>query len=84
MRAVSQILGGQVIAIDGKVVRQSQDGGIGKAATDMVGAWATANHLVLGQIKVDEKSKEVLYERSQSRKSIIRSPSMPIIRSCGR
>ncbi len=59
MRAVSQILGGQVIAIDGKVVRRSHDGGIGKAAIDMVSAWATANHLVLGQIKVDEKSNEI-------------------------
>jgi len=59
MRAVSQILGGQVIAIDGKVVRRSHDRGIGKAAIDMVSAWATANHLVLGQVKVDEKSNEI-------------------------
>jgi predicted transposase YbfD/YdcC len=59
MRAVSQILGGQVIAIDGKVVRRSHDHGIGKAAIDIVSAWATANHLVLGQVKVDEKSNEI-------------------------
>ena len=51
IRAVSEILGGQVIAMDGKVVRRSQDKGIGKAAIDMVSAWATANHLVLGQVK---------------------------------
>jgi len=25
----------------------------------MVSAWATANHLVLGQMKVDEKSNEI-------------------------
>jgi predicted transposase YbfD/YdcC len=59
MSAVSQIIGGQVIAIDGKVVRRSHDKGIGKAAIDMVSAWATANHLVLGQVKVDEKSNEI-------------------------
>jgi predicted transposase YbfD/YdcC len=59
MMAVSEILGGQVIALDGKVVRRSQDKGIGKAAIDMVSAWATANHLVLGQVKVDEKSNEI-------------------------
>jgi predicted transposase YbfD/YdcC len=57
--AVSQLVGGQVIAIDGKVLRRSHDKGIGKAAIDMVSAWATANHLVLGQVKVDEKSNEI-------------------------
>jgi predicted transposase YbfD/YdcC len=57
--AVSQLVGGQVIAIDGKVLRRSQDKGIGKTAIDMVSAWATANHLVLGQMKVDEKSNEI-------------------------
>ena len=30
-----------------------------KAAIHMVSAWATANHLVLGQVKVDEKSNEI-------------------------
>ncbi len=59
MNAVSQIIGGQVIAIDGKVLRGSQDKGIGKAAIDLVSAWATANHLVLGQMKVDQKSNEI-------------------------
>ena len=57
--AVSEIIGGQVIAIDGKVLRRSHDKGIGKAAIDVVSAWATANHLVLGQVKVDEKSNEI-------------------------
>jgi predicted transposase YbfD/YdcC len=56
---VSEVVGGQVIAIDGKVLRRSHDKGIGKAAIDMVSAWATANRLVLGQVKVDEKSNEI-------------------------
>jgi predicted transposase YbfD/YdcC len=59
MTAVSERLGGQVIAIDGKVVRRSHDQGIGQAAIDMVSAWATANRLVLGQVKVADKSNEI-------------------------
>ena len=59
MNAVSEVVGGQVIAIDGKVLRRSHDKGIGKAAIDMVSAWASANRLVLGQVKVDEKSNEI-------------------------
>lgn len=57
--AVSEVIGGQVIAIDGKVLRRSHDRGIGKAAIDMVSAWASANRLVLGQVKVDDKSNEI-------------------------
>jgi predicted transposase YbfD/YdcC len=48
MKSASELIGGQVIAIDGKVVRRSHDNGIGKSAIDMVSAWATANQLVLG------------------------------------
>jgi predicted transposase YbfD/YdcC len=55
----SELIGGQVIAMDGKVLRRSHDRGIGKGAIDMVSAWACANHLVLGQVKVDEKSNEI-------------------------
>jgi len=57
--AVSEVMGAQVIAIDGKVLRRSHDKGIGQAAIDMVSAWATANRLVLGQVKVAEKSNEI-------------------------
>jgi predicted transposase YbfD/YdcC len=59
MNAVAEVIGGQVIAIDGKVLRGSHDKGIGQAAIDMVSAWASANRLVLGQVKVDEKSNEI-------------------------
>jgi len=57
--AASELISGQVIAIDGKVLRRSHDRGIGKAAIDMVSAWASQNRLVLGQVKVDEKSNEI-------------------------
>ncbi len=59
INAVAEVIGGQVIAIDGKVLRRSHDKGIGKMAIDMVSAWASANRLVLGQVKVDEKSNEI-------------------------
>lgn len=57
--AVSEVIDGQVVAIDGKVLRRSHDRGIGKAAITMVSAWASANRLVLGQVKVDDKSNEI-------------------------
>jgi predicted transposase YbfD/YdcC len=57
--AISTVIGGQVIAIDGKVLRRSHDKGIGQAAIDMVSAWASANRVVLGQVKVDDKSNEI-------------------------
>jgi predicted transposase YbfD/YdcC len=57
--ATRTVIGGQVIAIDGKVLRRSHDKGIGQAAIDMVSAWASANRVVLGQVKVDDKSNEI-------------------------
>lgn len=57
--AVSDIIEGQVIALDGKTLRRSHDKTLGKGAIVMVSAWATANRLVLGQVKVDEKSNEI-------------------------
>jgi predicted transposase YbfD/YdcC len=59
MQAVKQVTRGKVIAIDGKCLRHSFDGALGKAALHMVSAWATANHLVLGQQRVDSKSNEI-------------------------
>jgi predicted transposase YbfD/YdcC len=49
----------QVIAIDGKSLRRSFDRARGKSALHLVHAWATANHLLLGQVAVDEKSNEI-------------------------
>jgi len=50
---------GQVIAIDGKQLRRSHDRGKEKNAIHLVSAWVKDNHLVLGQVKVDEKSNEI-------------------------
>lgn len=57
--SVSSVTHGQVIAMDGKILRRSQDQTLGRGAIDMVSAWAAENHLVLGQVKVDDKSNEI-------------------------
>ncbi len=50
---------GAVIAVDGKLPRRSHDRGAGKAAIDMVSAWASANGVVRGQRATDAKSNEI-------------------------
>lgn len=57
--AVNEITAGQVINIDGKCLRGSDEKQLGKRAIYMVSAWAEANEIVLGQRKVDEKSNEM-------------------------
>jgi predicted transposase YbfD/YdcC len=49
----------EVIAIDGKTSRRSIQKAGGKAAIHMVSAFAARQRLVLGQVKVDEKSNEI-------------------------
>tara|TARA_Y100000588_G_C14098826_1_gene857819 strand:- start:15 stop:1127 length:1113 start_codon:yes stop_codon:yes gene_type:complete len=50
---------GEIIAIDGKRIRRSMDKASNKSAIHMVSAWAHQNRLVLGQVKVDDKSNEI-------------------------
>lgn len=57
--ALHEISGGQVVAIDGKTLRSSFDTASSKSAIHMVSAWATANHVTLGQVIVDAKSNEI-------------------------
>src|SRR5215210_1220707 len=52
-------LGPQVVAIDGKTLRRSHDRGSGKGPLHLVGAWATASGLVVGQVATDAKSNEI-------------------------
>ena len=59
VQAVAARVDPQIVALDGKTVRRSHDRGNGKAAIHMVSAWAATNRLVLGQVKVDEKSNEI-------------------------
>jgi len=59
MSAISTQTEGEIVALDGKQLRRSHDKTCGKSAIYMVSAWATSNRLVLGQVKVDEKSNEI-------------------------
>ena len=57
--ALHEISDGQIVAIDGKTLRRSFDAASSKSAIHMVSAWATANHISLGQVVVDAKSNEI-------------------------
>jgi predicted transposase YbfD/YdcC len=57
--ALQEISEGQIVAIDGKTLRRSYDKASSKSAIHMVSAWATANHISLGQVVVDAKSNEI-------------------------
>jgi predicted transposase YbfD/YdcC len=59
MQAIAGVLPAQVIAIDGKTVRGSQDRGSGKAAIHLISAWASVNRVILAQATVDEKANEI-------------------------
>lgn len=52
-------ISGEIVAIDGKTLRRSHHKRKAKSAIHMVSAWGRENGLVLGQIKVDEKSNEI-------------------------
>lgn len=58
IREVANLTKGEVVSIDGKSLRatKSRDG---KQIVHMVSAWASANKLSLGQVKVEEKSNEI-------------------------
>lgn len=58
-QTIAKIVRGEIISIDGKRVCGSYDSASEKAAIHMVSAWAHDNKLVLGQIKVDDKSNEI-------------------------
>ena len=51
---------GEIVAVDGKALRRALDKRKGDALPYIVSAWAADNGLVLGQVKVDEKSNEIM------------------------
>lgn len=59
MKTVSQRSDGELIAIDGKVLRGSYDRDDRQSTIHMVSAFASTNSLVIGQIKTDAKSNEI-------------------------
>jgi predicted transposase YbfD/YdcC len=56
---LSNLADEDIIAIDGKCLRRSIDKASNKAAIYRVSAWSRQNSLVLGQVKVDDKSNEI-------------------------
>ncbi len=59
VRAVSAAVGLPHIAIDGKTLRRSFKRTAGLGPLHLVSAWATDQHLTLGQVAVDGKSNEI-------------------------
>lgn len=57
--AVCEKSEGEIIAIDGKKLRQSHDSQHGKAGLWLVNAWASENRLMLGQVPVEADSNEI-------------------------
>jgi len=58
-QALVEATKGRLISIDGKTLRGSADRAHGRGALHLVSAWARANHLVLGQVAVADKSNEI-------------------------
>jgi len=57
VQGICTALSGDVVAIDGKALRHALDEGA--SIPYIVSAWASENGLVLGQVKVDDKSNEI-------------------------
>jgi len=57
--ALAEALGLKQVAIDGKCLRGSGGGKDGHKPLHLVQAWATQNHLCLGQVACQEKSNEI-------------------------
>ena len=52
-------LKGDIVALDGKVMRRTLDKANGNPVIHLVSAWSVKNNLCFGQIKVSHKSNEI-------------------------
>ena len=59
INSISNLTKGEVIAIDGKTIRNSNDDTCSKTAIHIVSAYASENRICLGQEAVHEKSNEI-------------------------
>jgi predicted transposase YbfD/YdcC len=59
LQEVSDLAGLNHVAIDGKTLRHSGHKGAGLAMLHAVSAWATRQHLLLGQVMTEAKSNEI-------------------------
>lgn len=59
IRAVGEVTGGDLVAIDGKTLRRSFDKAKGVAPLHIVSAWSKENRMTLGQVRVNDGSNEI-------------------------
>lgn len=59
IHSVAALSDGDIVAIDGKTLRRSHQRRLGRAALELVSAWARKNRLMLGQLKVADDSNEI-------------------------
>ena len=59
VKAISNLVAGDNVGIDGKTLGRSYDKSKDEAAIHLVSAWACRNRLVLGQCQVKNKSNEI-------------------------
>ena len=57
--SISELTAGEVVAFDGKSIRDSKNNSTGKSCFHIVSAYAVNNKICLGQLAVDEKSNEI-------------------------
>lgn len=58
--SVAALIPDEIVAVDGKCLRRSQERGKGLAALHLVSAWATTNRVVFGQVATEAKSKQII------------------------
>ncbi len=59
VQSIVETVGAQVVPLDGKTLKGSYDREQGKSALHLVSAWSSEHRLVLGQVKVTDKSNEI-------------------------
>lgn len=59
INSISKLSEGEVVAINGKSIRKSNNKKVGRSAYHMVSAYASENKVCLGQEVVDEKHNEI-------------------------
>jgi len=59
IKSLSRHTKGRIVAVDGKTLRRSMDSAEGRNPLHIVSAWASDQHLALGQLTVDSKSNEI-------------------------
>jgi predicted transposase YbfD/YdcC len=59
MKEAAAKIGAQIISIDGKSFNGSYDREKGQKSLHMVSAWVSSHHLLLGQVKTEQKSNEI-------------------------